>query len=129
MFINGKEYGPYAVVYSHKFISDTEYLYHANEVEIPTEDEWTFETDVYINGKKYPNVSNIERSNKGLEAKVIRDNSKKQYFVKCNNKKFGPYDEDIYQLDFLSDGKTLVYKAKKKSKRLPCYKRKGNRTF
>lgn len=114
LFINGKEYGPYVVAYADKFISDTEYVYHVADKEPETDDEWWNTVDVYINGKHYPNVKNIIKSSKGLEARVVRDNSKEQYFVELNNKKYGPYESELTQIDFLSDGKTLIYKAQKK---------------
>ena len=114
VFVNGKEYGPYQMAYAGSFISDTEYAYYVYKQENDT--EWGYDTDFYVNGKFYPDVMTLQKSPKGLEAKVIYNKQKDQYFVEYNNQKFGPYDENIFHLDFLSDGKTLIYTAVKNNK-------------
>ena len=116
VFSDGNIYGPYAVVYTWKHISDKEYLYAANE-EYTEDDDSSFETKLYCNGKELPNTRDIIVSNKKNKAKVVAQiSSKKQFYVEYKNNKYGPYDNEIVSIDFLADGETLVFKAEKNDK-------------
>ena len=114
IFCDGNIYGSYPVAYTWKFISDKEYLYAANEEYVDIDDETAFDTKIYMNGKELPNVRDILISKKGNQAKVVAEiTSKKNYYVEYKNKRYGPYDNEILNIDFLADEETLVYRAEK----------------
>ena len=109
IFINGKEYGPHSIIYMDGFISDTEYSYHTTPDYFESAEDFSYDPDVCVNGKRLTDVTDIIRSKKGLEAKVLRDKTQNKYYVEFDKNKYGPYDTEVTDFTFLSDEKTLIY--------------------